>query len=834
MKFYEEPGVPKLSIQRTTNGTELRAGEVDASLKDLFSRPIKLRTFDWVPSTPLTPVIIAPWYELLEDDMLSFIVARYARFRATLRIKVLVNGNGFYFGRLVARYLPRYRARNSANVEYVADTFHNTGTTTPSSAQWVMAKQYPHVVIDPTTTVGAEMTIPMVIPDDWLDLTNKKLRTGIGELAIDQFNMLQHANGATEPLRVTVLGWFEDVELNFPMSVSTSEEVKARGDEYNQALRQPLSISGTLTAVADIAEAAEQVPGLGPFAMATNIVARAGASVAKMFGFSRAPILDSSAPVRPSYMGSLANCDRPENVEKLTINGRQEVCIDSSPMGITTDEDELALATLLRKEGYVGTFSWSPNDSTETQLFTTAVAPNFFAEEDSKYYTTPLCYFSLPFQYWRGSIVFHFEVVASSFHRGRLRVVWDPSTFNLGASYNENFSVVLDISNQRDFYVTIPYGASSTYLDLTNAGLENGTLYGSTPNMQHGAVNGSVTVLVLNELSVMNVAGDNSIAVNVYVKAGHDFKVAKPMASRMRRLAYTAEVESTASVAPASSLQDQVVTHGSNAPLTKNVPSSRVDEVVFGETVTSFRQLLKRYNLSTAIYNPSEPGDAEHMFVTNGEYSTFPPFRGSFDYVRNITGSTDFNYVRTTLLNFLVPCFLGYRGSIRHKFITVRSGLGTNTTFVSLLDTGRSGGECVEGSTMVTLVTAKTARKQLLKAGGEAMDGFGGSACIAEGHNPVLEVEFPHYSNAKYFVLNSVATEAYRDATLADILPAPPMYKLTTVGVNRLPEDGSANSNGAALRSSPSVILDYVAVGEDFSLHFFLATPILYLYNDPL
>lgn len=791
LKFYDTSGLRENSLQIMSNGTERRPGEVDGDLASILSRPTRIFSDTWTPGTSFYKAANI-WSSFLGDATIADKISHFARLRGKMVVRLLINGNAMYYGTLVMHYSP---------FALVDEMYTATGN--PDPAEFVQIMQKPHVCFDATTTTGASMELPTLLPNDWIDLTDSQMITRMGYLYIHDLNVLEHANAGTDPLTVTLVAWMEDVELYLPTSTSEvvdhCKEEHKKGDEYETARTRPLSISGTLTTVANVAAAASALPVIGPFSKATEIVTRAGASVAKLFGYSRPPLLGAPEPFVPRYLSSLANCDVPEAVQKLSMTGRQEVCIDSSPLGIDTG-DELQLAKLVGKEGYLTTFTWSPSNQVDSRLMGFGVNPMYHypsTKSSGAYALTPLAYFSQPFKYWRGSIKYRFEIVASAFHRGRLRVVWDPVLYSLSAPFNQNFSVVLDIAEQRNFTVVVPYGAAQPYLE-NNRTPEDGIIFGSSYSaVDEAQDNGNLAVVVLNELSTMQNSADNVVYVNVYVSAGDDFRVAMPCAEKImeNRFVSTSEIISESGADPTLVLSD--------APITGGNVDSRVDEVVFGETVVSFRTLLKRYNLSCA-FSPTSLGAAHS--VNRYTISSFPPYRGA------VTGARDsYNYACHTLLNHLAPCFLGYRGGIRHKFIHM-SPARSSLLAASLGDSGPSGvayaHDVYDMGDGVTFVYNATEGVQ-----DNPWRGLSGTALTPSSEQPVLEVEVPHYTSRKYVHTRTLATETLVDDTEKNVSSRAPSLNISVY---------------APAASSQFPVLDFVSIGEDFNLLYFICTPLIY------
>lgn len=792
LKFYDTSGLRENSYKNLFNGTERRPGETDGNLASMLSRPTRIFSDNWTPGTNFHRGINI-WGAFLSDSTVKEKISYFARLRGKLVVRLLVNGNSMYYGKLVMHYTP------FSQVDAVS-----TVSTVPDTAEWVQIMQKPHVSFDATTTTGATMELPMLIPNDWIDLTDTDLLPRMGTLYVQDLNTLDHANNCSEPLTVTLVAWMEDVELYLPTStseiVTISKAEKTGEDEYEAAKTKPLSVSAALTTVSNVAAAASALPVVGPFAKATEIVTRAGASVAKMFGYSRPPMLDPPEVFVPRYLGSLANCDVPETVQKLTLNGRQEVCVDSSPIGVDVGHDELQLSNLVGKEGYLTTFTWSSANGTDARLMAFSVNPMYHAPSTlttGAYALTPLAYFSQPFRYWRGSIKYRFEIVASSFHRGRLRIVWDPLLYSLTAPFNRNFSVVLDIAEQRDFTVVVPYGAAQPYLVNTRQP-EDGVIYGSAySSVDEERDNGSLAVIVLNELSAIRNSPSNVCYVNVYVSAGDDFRVAMPCAEKImeNRFVSTSEIVSESGADTTLQL--------STAPITDGDMHDRVDEVVFGETILSFRSLLKRYNLSCAFAPTVNSAD---NVVNRYSISSFPVYRGA------VSGARDsYNYSCHTLLNHLAPCFLGYRGAIRHKFVHMAPDQASSLA-VSLGDTGPNG--LTYDHSVYALGAGATC---LYNASDGIVDnpwrGLSGTALTPSNEQPILEVEVPYYLSRKYVNTRVIGVETSLATVQKNVASRPPSLNFSVY----LPPS-----------SHTYPVLDFVSVGEDFNLVFFISTPLLF------
>jgi len=166
-------------------------------LGDFLSRPIKIKEYQWTPSAALSVTRFNPWTEFFNNADVLDKINRYRNLRCNLRLKVLVNGNGFYYGRALLSYNPFVTDDEvTVNRAFIAQDL-------------IQASQKPHLLLDPTSSQGGEMLLPFLWPENYLDITKAGWPDEMGEIDIHDFDVLQHANGGTDPITVTVFCWAE-------------------------------------------------------------------------------------------------------------------------------------------------------------------------------------------------------------------------------------------------------------------------------------------------------------------------------------------------------------------------------------------------------------------------------------------------------------------------------------------------------------------------------------------------------------------------------------------------------------------------------------------------
>lgn len=306
----------------------------DATLDNFFSRPLKIHEAEWGTGTALY-FNIDPWSLYFENARVINRLTNYKLLKAKLHVKLVINGNGFQYGRAIASYLPYP----------ITDNLSTSRALIPQDL--VQESQRPHVYLDPTTSSGGEMILPMFWYANYLNITDNDWGE-LGRLTVRSINDLKHANGASDQVTISVFAWAEDVSF----SVLTSNEpgtLSPQMGEIDEANRSGV-ISKPASAVAKCAGALKSVPSIAPFALATEMAATTIGDVAKLFGYSRPPVTKAPEPFVPRPFGQLAVTNVPDNCTKLTVDEKQELSIDPRIAGLKGGPDPLNIRDIAKRE----------------------------------------------------------------------------------------------------------------------------------------------------------------------------------------------------------------------------------------------------------------------------------------------------------------------------------------------------------------------------------------------------------------------------------------------------------------------------------------------------
>jgi hypothetical protein len=778
----------------------------DADLGNFFSRPVKIATLVWPTGTTLYSAF-DPWSLYFENPRVINRISNFNLLRAKLHVRFLVNGNAFYHGRALVSYTPLKPL----------DTISLDRAFIPQDI--ITASQKPHLYLDPCTSQGGDMVLPFFWYKNCLSVPSGEWDQ-MGELIVHAINTLKHTNGNIDPINISVFAWAEDVSLSVPTSVDAAGisaqsgcqhyDTQSGNDEYAEGHTGPISKPASV--IANMAGKMSSIPGIAPYARATGMAASTVAGVASLLGYSRPADIEGIHSYKPVFGGNMANTNVPDTSLRLTLDAKQELTLDPRTVGLG-DKDEMSISGIVCRESYLTTFPWALSKTSEQLLWSCDVSPNLFdivAAGNPEYHMTPMCYGSMPFRNWRGSIKYRFQIVSSGFHKGRLKFVFDPNQ-HLSNEYNTNYVHVIDIAETKDFTMEVGWGQPTSFL-LTKSPISTDVPFATTqviPNLAFA--NGSLSVYVVNKLtSPVALADDNDIAINVMVSAGDDFQLANPTDDQLQEFSI---------FIPQSGIEmAEILVEGSEplAPVVEQTLAKTLsnDEkamaVYYGEVITSYRTLLKRYCYHTCYGSEIDNKQSRVLKVVS---SVFPHYRGYDPAGVDLVGTDPYNRSRTTLINWLTPCFGAYRGGVRWKVMPLSNPLGLASLRVARF-TDPPGAESYSCDDRPLINSGST---NLIRQSFnfDLQAGVDGMAVTAGENSGVVEAELPFMSIYRFF-------------------PARRTNKTTQVPFQQWMQT-TAHYSGDSGNQRNLVLGTYCAAAEDFSLFFFLATPILWRIgrNDP-
>lgn len=788
-------------VSQTTEFTEASAGEIlnfrDAGTQGVYTpiaptielgkfleRPVQITNFVW--NTGWTDNNFYPWYLYLTNPEIANKLKNFPFIRGKLKLKFVINSSPFYYGALRACYEPMFG--------------FNATRVGANGNKLIPYSQQPGIFIYPQTSTGGEMELPFLYHQDYFPLKTANALINLGIVRLVQYAQLRSANGAsTNGCTVSVYAWMEDVHL----AGFTSQPI-LQSDSY--VVDEGGPISAPASAVAYAASYFEKIPVIGKFAMATRIGSSAIAHIASLFGWSNTPVISSVMPMKNLPFHDLASAEISQPVSKFTLDPKAEVSVSPYMVGLS-GEDELSIPHLVQRESYLTSFTWNTTDSANTLFFSSLANPFLYdrgtADANGTYEInqTPLSWLARCFRYWRGDLIFTFRIIASPFHRGRLRIHWEPYAQPSTTTDISHLTLtqVVDIESTTEIEFRVPYLQPVPWLEQTH----QGDIY--TPNRwstsavmspSAGDDNGALVVRCLNNLSAP--VDTAPITVLVFVRGASNVQFANPI-DGLNRFSY---------LVPQAGMEVVTDTSLDDNTYVKN----------WGEPIVSLRKLLRRSELVdvTPMFLGATSTDQLREFRL--PMSKYPPMVGytanGADTAKSVTGTgvVGFNYTNMTHFSWIAPAFLALRGSMRWHFnIINHRPHGPNS--VSLY---RDPGVTWQAASDATLVPSSSSTNNTYKNSywnnNTTIGGAGVVLTNYEGQ-PGLSAELPQMIPYKFYI-NSFPTwnkGSSTDKSNADL------YKFI-VKTN----DNDANNDMALER--------YVAIGSDFNAHFFLCVPTVY-YN---
>jgi hypothetical protein len=439
------------------------------------------------------------------------------------------------------------------------------------------------------------------------------------------------------------------------------------------------------------------------------------------------------------------------------------------------------------------------------------------ASTQAKLYLTPSGWAAQLFEYWRGDFIFRFRFIATQYHRGRVRVVYDPSgssaqnVSTVTATQVPCFNEVIDLTKDTNVEVRVPYAQAlawcKTFKPTTTSQIPWTTSSTATFNHIVGTTNGQIVMRVVTALTGPQTTTSVPILISVRAADNLEFAAPQDVFQRYSQFAPQSLTEYDAT------MSNTVVTGTS----TSDDPYRFL--VNHGEAVVTLRQLLRRSTFSWTWFDNVNPAQQE----SHTRY-VFHRLPRAYGYDPNgvntakglVTTATTypFNMTSNHPITWVSMCFIATRGSVNWTANCVTNfAQPSSSPSFSIARWSILASYGITAQLQPTVASTSGIAYWALIA-----HRFGSAAGLAL-TNPMtcamLTAACPMYSAYKFQTtdkLNITAASSQDDSQLnAFVLNA-----RTFCG----------GQNGFEM---------YAAIGTDFNLHFFLNVPTLWVYTaDPV
>lgn len=768
-------------FMNTKDDTYYQADAPEVHIADYFARPLKIASYTWVVNTPFVALQIDPLTLWVNNKRVMNRLATNANFKCDLCVRILVNGTPFHSGLILASHRP----------QAVLDYFQ-TSVVLGTSNLAISESQLPHVYLDPTTSQGGCLRMSYMGNRNAWNLLNADY-VGSHLLTLREITGLRHTSGVVEPITITVLAWAENMVLSVPTGFNPSGYVAQSGDEYGSGV-----VSRPAFIVSTLMNRFRNMPLIGPYAMATQIGASAVGSIAKIFGFVKPRMVGDISIAYRRRNPNFASATQHDPINSLTFDDKAEVTVDPRVAGFSP-LDEMTLTSIVTRESYLTQFNWGAAIAPETRIFTIAVSPILYIaaaglSAPTQFHMTPSCHAAIPFKYWRGSMRFRFQAICSSFHRGRLRIVYEPGGLPSVSSgeYNTAYQYVWDLSTSKEAVIDVGWHSEYPYLTPTIPTLATKRFAtGAALFPRGGEDNGTLSIFVMNELTAPDLTANSDISVIACTAACDDMEYFDPSERALDQFSYTPQSGELMEDTPVKSVA--VVAHATFG--NKCIKRSENASIFYGDPVMSVRTLIKRYCRAERFALLTGTG------VTLGRFnfSSFVYTPGAAPGATNASGALLVNDSHMTFLPWFSPCYLGRRGGMRNRMVPVG-----NSTLIDNITATRSvfGPSLFQIAANIAPAFNSNAVQQSRLAKNSLFPVHAGVAGMSiASDKETLDVDVPYHSNTRY-------------------IPT------------RHPDNNILGGSGVDVRgvintSEPAIMAydRYVAASDDFSLLCYLNVP---------
>ncbi len=817
-------------------------GSSGADLAGFLRRPVNIYSKDWTLGGTLdfASSSFKPWHLFFNHAAIKKKLDNYYLLKCNLKIKLVINASPFYYGGAIMTYQPLTQ-------------FNPASTTIGSLRELVPFSQRPHIYFYPQNNQGGSMTLPFFYHKEWLDATSAADLQNMGTLSFVSLDELRNANAVVGTnCTIQVYAWAEDLQLAGPtlqlavqskeipivhskrykcvhalkdtyrvckcistcammheMVVQSSEHKKkhAKKDEYHHEG----TISKPASAIAKLTGQLSDVPVIGPFMTATSMAADAAAGIANLFGYTDVPVIDDVHEFKNQPFPQFASTEVGIPIEKATIDAKNELSIDPKISYLDVG-DELSIKSIVTRESFVNTFDWDASDTEGTLLFNFGVNPAIkrvaILSGQTDIYNTPMGYISQCFKYWRGDIKFRFKFLASQYHRGRVRITWDPHGDLSGTTdtTTTNYTKIVDITENSDVTFVVPYTQPTAYLPLdTDITDEHNSAISIFPGQSHN--NGILTMRVLTEQT--SPVASAVITVAAFVSGCDNLEFAGPEEINPELSPYVVQ-SSEMDYDGENNEEYQLGLKGSS-------PYPGLNLVYMGESISSMRQLLRRTTLSGYYPFDYTFSTANKMVILRSFIRRIPllpgfdPNGSSFANGINVAGSKAYNWTPWTYNSYMSLCYVGHRGSMNWHMNFY------STQPARQLTIGRGSENLTSANYSLSTATSTSGFGHVDRLQkGNVKSGQMGISLTNQDTQTAVSIVMPMYSHYK-FHSNAAATRTLgnaSDSTRDDCVVAT---------ATLAPSEISSFTDGG--------FSYYSSIGADFTFVFFLNAPMLHLYD---
>ena len=748
------------------------------------------------------------WDLWSKDVQIRAKLRNYAYFKASLNIRFSVTATPFNYGQIILAYLPYARFNDTWNA--IAAKYALFPAELQNNIVSYLSQGPFTQIVDITEESVYEMKIPYINMQNYMRIRSDSPTAyanaasftdflAAGQLVVIGINPISSASSDyLTPVSYNILAWATEVEVHTPTSTYMNVSAQSRSRKYKvtngrvDEYTDPPTVSSVASNVGAAAKAIGKIPMLKPFTTPVEIAADMIGGLASMFGFSKPAQLEAAIYNKGVIYDNTATTLGSSTAQVLALDHKNALVYNGSAAG-STGEDEMSFEYLCQKETFLSQCSWSTTSTPySTKLFYSAVTPNLACQASNGIDVTvtpaPCAWVAKCFRYWRGTIRFRFRVVSSKFQRGKFLITFEPNgqqtvfCLTQDAILAAQTSVIVDIQNTKDVTLDVEWNCPTQWLE------NNNTLANDSRTAAGNVISGTIMTDSNESLGYIRVVPltalvSSSAAAPVYINVFAsmlDAQFAVPTQEFVQATDFT--------LVAAQSQMTKVDMSGES-----NLSTGKW----FGESIVSFRTLMKRYNKYGYF------GQADTTNASNTLGIPYPPS----SHITPYSTVLDTNRL-SDLYTFLRFCYMGVAGGQRYHL-----RLANNPTATT--------GDVVGYNALVTVNRVHVSAPYTTTSNTGAADAddvvdINGALIFDKTTNGGVDFEMPLY-NANQYLLSFCATYGgYESGSV-----------VTTVGdglyMHRVSEGFTVNVR-QKVTGKRSMWVDS-SISEDFNFYLFCGCP---------
>lgn len=414
----------------------------DHNVRSFLQRAYAIDNFTWSKTSPTGTVLATYRFPdiLLSQPALAAKTRNFFGLRAGVEFLVLINKQQFQAGNLLISYLP--------NAKYNSAKAAMAQTSLPTLTGM------PRTNLDLMDATRATLQVPYASPFVYYNLL-----TGdgtIGDFYITVYSPLTDVADAGT-VSVQVFARFVDVDLEFPTGSLPTTFTKTPAIDN---LIEKFRVAPSLTTLSSVLKEGKDILDL----------VKDG-----KFRFQMNSENTTTMNFKPRALPNMAVSSDTNNAHIMSLSSSN--VLPSTNMGETIS-NEMNINTVLQIPCYHDSFNVS-NQASGVNVWSKLVQPQvpLTPNADGSLNVDYIHFHAEPFSKWRGSLIYHFRVVKTTFHSLRVRVWFSPASLITDTiDRNAVYSKIIDLKDTNQFTFEVPFVWPHPFLNVHVNPMSLGTI----------------------------------------------------------------------------------------------------------------------------------------------------------------------------------------------------------------------------------------------------------------------------------------------------------------------------------------------------------------------